>query len=65
LDEARKMFTAIVKDKNKWSYVYAPESNFAGMMQNSLPTFWTSGLSKAYADIKPTNEVKIPKKMTR
>lgn len=35
------------------------------MMENSLPTFWTPGLSKAYADTKLTNEVKIPKKMTK
>ena len=65
LAEAKRLFAAIDKDKNKWSYVYAPESNFIGMLENSLPTFWTPGLSKAYADAKPTIEVKPPKKMTR
>jgi len=65
LAEATRMFAAIDKDKNKWSYVYSPESNFTGMMQNSLPSFWTPGLSKAYADAKPTGEVKPPKKTTR
>jgi hypothetical protein len=64
LAEATKMFAAIDKDKNKWAYVYAPESDFAGMMQNSLPTFWTSGLSKAYADAKPSTEVKTPRNAT-
>jgi len=33
LAEATKMFAAIDKDKNKWSYVYAPEASFAGMME--------------------------------
>jgi hypothetical protein len=65
LAEATRMFASIDKDKNKWSYVYAPEANFAGMMENSLPTFWTPSLSKAYADAKPTTEVKTPTKTTR
>jgi hypothetical protein len=65
LAEATKMFAAIDKDKNKWSYVYAPEASFAGMMENSLPSFWTPSLSKAYADAKPTAEVRTPTKTTR
>ena len=65
LAEATKMFAAIDKDKNKWSYVYAPEASFAGMMENSLPSFWTPSLSKAYADAKPTTEVRTPRKTTR
>jgi hypothetical protein len=63
--EAQKMFNSIEKDKNKWAYVYAPESNFAGMMTNSLPTFWTPSLSKAYSDTKTKTETRIPKKMTK
>jgi hypothetical protein len=65
LAEAQRMFNAINKDKNKWAYVFAPESNFAGMMLNSLPAFWTPALSKGYAERKLSNEVKFPKKMTR
>jgi DNA-binding NarL/FixJ family response regulator len=65
LAEATKMFAASEKDKNKWSYVYDPEANFAGMMENSLPRCWTPSLSKAYADAKPTIEVKTPQKPTR
>ena len=65
LAEATKMFAAIDKDKNKWAYVYAPESDFIGMMENSLPSFWSPSLSKAYADAKPTTEIKTPKKTTK
>ncbi|MFH1031888.1 MAG: ATP-binding protein [Chloroflexota bacterium] len=65
LAEAQKMFATIDKDKTKWAYVYAPESNFTGMMPNSLPSFWTPGLSKAYADAHLISEVKQPKKMTK
>lgn len=65
LAEAQKMFNAIDKDKNKWAYVYAPMSSFAGMMSSSLPAFWTPGLSKGYAEANLSNEVKPPKKMAR
>lgn len=65
-EEAKRMFSPIAnKDKPRWSYVYAPESNFTGMLENSLPNFWTPGLSKAYADTKNTEETIVPKKMTR
>lgn len=65
-EEARKMFAAINnRDKNKWAYVYAPRSNFIGMLENSLPSFWKPGLSKAYADSTPVSEMAIPKKMAR
>jgi len=65
-EEARKMFEAINhRDKNKWAYIYAPGSDFIGMLENSLPSFWTPALSKAYADSTPIKELVIPKRMTR
>jgi len=65
-EEAKRNFAPIAdKDKPRWSYVYAPESNFVGMVENSLPSFWTSGLSKAYADPMIVNEIKVPRKMPR
>lgn len=64
-EEASRMFADINKrDRNKWAYVYAPNSDFVGMMENSLPSFWTPGLSKAYAENTPINEMVIPKKMS-
>lgn len=61
-EEAKKMFIPIAdKDKSRWSYVFAPENNFTGMLENSLPSLWTSGLSKAYADTKFVNEIKVPR----
>jgi len=35
------------------------------MLENSLPSFWTSGLSKAYADTKFVNGIRVPSKMPR
>ena len=48
LAEAQRMFAGINKDKNKWAYVFAPESDFIGLRESSLPSFWAPALSKAY-----------------
>lgn len=65
-EEAQRMFKAISdRDKNRWSYVYAPGSNFTGMIENSLPSFWIPALSKAYADPDPVIQINPPRKMTR
>ncbi|MEE8471002.1 MAG: helix-turn-helix domain-containing protein [Dehalococcoidia bacterium] len=64
-EEARKMFDTIGdKNKRKWAYVFAPRSDFVGMLANSLPSFWTPSLSKAYADSTPAEGMTIPKTMT-
>lgn len=35
------------------------------MIENSLPSFWMQGLSKAYADNIPVNEMVTARKMIR
>ena len=35
------------------------------MLENSLPSFWKSGLSETYADTKVVNEIRVPPKMSR
>lgn len=63
-EEARRMFAPInIKDRNRWAYVYAPGSDFTGMVENSLPSFWSPSLSKAYAENTSLNQMVIPKKM--
>ena len=56
---------ATSQDSGRSVDVYAPESDFAGMIEDSLPSFWTPSLSKAYVDTNLVNEMRIPKKMTR
>ncbi|MBU2009842.1 MAG: hypothetical protein KJ624_08430 [Chloroflexi bacterium] len=36
-------------DKKKWAYVYAPDSDFAGLVENSLPSFWSERVSHIFA----------------
>ena len=47
--KAQQAFASLNGDKRKWAYVYAPDSNFMGLMENSLPTFWSEKLSHIFA----------------
>jgi len=46
---AQQAFATLSGDKRKWAYVYAPDSDFVGLMENSLPTFWKEKLSHIFA----------------
>ena len=36
---ARQAFASIDKDKKKWAYVYYPDFDFTGLVENSIPSF--------------------------
>jgi len=60
---AQQAFATLSGDKRRWAYVYSPDSDFMGLMENSLPTFWCEKLSHIFA---AGGEVKAraPKKTT-
>ncbi len=47
--QARERFATIKGDRRPWSFVYAPEADFVGLVQNTLPTFWHEKLSHIFA----------------
>jgi len=47
--EARQAFEKVESDKRGWSYVYSPDTDFVGLLENRLPSFWTSKLSHLFA----------------
>jgi len=47
--QAKEAFATIRGDKRRWSFVYAPDSDFSGLVENSLPTFWREKLSHVFA----------------
>jgi len=47
--KATQAFATLGGDKRKWAYVYSPDANFMGLVENSLPTFWTPKLSHIFA----------------
>ena len=46
--EAKLAFETISGDRKKWSYVYSPDAGFSGLLENSMPTFWSQKLSHVY-----------------
>ncbi len=47
--KANEAFGTIKGDKRQWSFVYAPDADFVGLLQNTLPTFWNKKLSHIFA----------------
>jgi len=46
---AKQAFAGINGNKRAWSYIYAPDSDFMGLVENSLPSFWNEKLSHIFA----------------
>ena len=64
LTEAKQAFQSVKGDTRRWSYIYSQNANFAGLLENELPTFWSLQLSKAYANMGETALPKQAKKTT-
>lgn len=50
-EPAAAEFASVEGDRRRWSYVFAPHADHAGLIRNSLPSFWTPSLSRAFADV--------------
>ncbi|GAH75737.1 unnamed protein product, partial [marine sediment metagenome] len=60
--EASQAFQSIVGNRKKWSYVFTQEKGFIGLIENSLPTFWSNNLSNAFAYVGEC-KVRLARKM--
>lgn len=47
--DAKLAFETVKGDKRKWGYVYAPNADYIGLMENGVPAFWNQKLSRAFA----------------
>lgn len=63
-NQAKQAFEKVEGDRRRWSYVYSPDSDFLGLLENSLPGFWSNKLSQAFATGIEASATKQPKKMT-
>jgi hypothetical protein len=62
--QAREKFATVKGDKRQWSFVCAPDANFADLVSNSLPSFWHERLSRIFA-VAGEPAARAPKKMPR
>ena len=61
---ARQVLSTVQGDRQKWAYVYAPDADFMGLLENQLPSFWKPSLSNVFAREEVPSQVSRPKKMT-
>ena len=46
---ASRAFAELEGSKKPWNFVYAPDSDFIGLVENQKPTFWNPSLSRLFA----------------
>ncbi len=63
-EQARVAFQAVGKDRRRWNYVYSPDANFSGLIENQLPSFWSARLSRLFATGQGASALNHPAKTT-
>jgi hypothetical protein len=63
-NQAKQAFTRVAGDKRRWSYVYSPDAVFMDLLENSLPSFWDSRLSRIFAAGEEPSHLQLPKPVT-
>ena len=63
-EEARQAIESVRGNRQPWSYVYAPDSDFLGLLENELPSFWKPGLSRIYATEASPAKPRRPERST-
>jgi hypothetical protein len=61
--QAKQAFEKVKGDKRRWSYIYSPDKDFLGLLENSLPSFWSDKLSHVFATGVEKSATKLPKMM--
>jgi Zonular occludens toxin (Zot) len=63
--KASEAFASINGNKQQWSYLYAPDTDFSGLISNELPSFWKPELGRMFAsDISTISKPRTIGKLT-
>jgi hypothetical protein len=63
--DAQRSFESVRGEKRRWSYVYSPDADIAGMLDADLPTFWKPSMSRLFADESGSRVTRNPKELTK
>jgi hypothetical protein len=63
--DAEQSFEAVRGDKRRWSYVYSPDTDFAGMLTADLPSFWKPSLSRLFTHSASAAVPRDPERLSR
>ncbi len=62
--QAKQALDSVQGNKQRWSFVYAPDNDFLGLMENELPSFWKPRLSRVFAAGLASPTKRAPKSLT-
>ncbi len=62
--QAKQALALARGNKRRWSFVYAPDADFLGLMENELPSFWKPRLSRLFAATSSPSPSRMAKKST-
>ena len=62
--QAQEAFSMLKDDKMHWSYVYSPDADHLGMLENQLASFWVPKLSRMFASSGSKVKARSPDKIT-
>ncbi len=62
--QAREAFATVQGDRRRWSFVYAPDADFIGLQESTLPTFWEPALSRLFAAEAARSPLRAPARLT-
>ena len=63
-EQAKAQLSVVTGDVRRSAYVYSPDTDFLGLLENELPSFWKASLSKAFATGGPPARDRSAEKMT-
>ena len=62
--QAKQAMDSVQGNKQRWSFVYAPDADFRGLLENELPSFWKPRLSRLFASGPASPIKRSPKSLT-
>ena len=62
---ARDAFINVRGSSAPWGYVFSPDADFEGLLENQLPSFWTPRLSTAFASDHVSSDPSHPEPGSR
>jgi DNA-binding CsgD family transcriptional regulator len=62
--QAKEAFSTVQGDRRRWAFVYAPDADHVGMLENEVPTFWKPSLSHLFAVDAPAARPRAAHKTT-
>ena len=63
--QAREAIGSLRGDRRRWSYVYSPDADQKGLLENELATFWKPALSTVFASAGQVAVHRTAKRLTR